>query len=182
MNNGLIPRRYAKALYKFAVEKQQAERIYALMSVLVSNFENQETLQSVIANPFVADSDKSQLLITASGAKDDDTVYRDFLKLLFGNKRIDMMRDISLAYMSIYRKANNIYKVEVVSAVKFDDDVESRLKEMILKHLNGGTMEYTVSVDPELIGGFVITIDSERLDASISNELKQLRLKLLSNN
>ncbi|WP_368075483.1 F0F1 ATP synthase subunit delta, partial [uncultured Muribaculum sp.] len=40
---------------------------------------------------------------------------------------------------------------------------------------------FSRTVDPELIGGFVININSERLDASISNELKQLRLKLLSN-
>ena len=42
-------------------------------------------------------------------------------------------------------------------------------------------MEYSQRVDPDLIGGFVINIDNEQLDASISNELKQLRLKLLSN-
>lgn len=42
-------------------------------------------------------------------------------------------------------------------------------------------MEYSERVDPELIGGFVVNIDNERLDASVSNEFKQLRLKLLSN-
>ena len=41
-------------------------------------------------------------------------------------------------------------------------------------------MEYSSRVDRELIGGFVVNIGSERLDASISNELKQLRLNLLS--
>ncbi len=40
-------------------------------------------------------------------------------------------------------------------------------------------MEYDFKIDPELIGGFTVNIGSERLDASIKNELKQLRLKLL---
>ena len=40
-------------------------------------------------------------------------------------------------------------------------------------------MEYTYSTDPDLIGGFTVDIDNERLDASVKNELKQLRLKLL---
>ncbi len=30
MNQGLIPSRYAKALYKFAVEKGKADRVYVL--------------------------------------------------------------------------------------------------------------------------------------------------------
>ncbi|MDE7442643.1 MAG: F0F1 ATP synthase subunit delta [Muribaculaceae bacterium] len=51
---------------------------------------------------------------------------------------------------------------------------------MIEKHLNGGSMEYSERVDSGLIGGFVINIDNEQLDASVRSELKQLRLKLLS--
>ncbi|MBO8476635.1 MAG: F0F1 ATP synthase subunit delta, partial [Bacteroidetes bacterium] len=35
-------------------------------------------------------------------------------------------------------------------------------------------------VNPSLIGGFTIKVDSLLLDASISNELRNLRLKLLS--
>ena len=34
-------------------------------------------------------------------------------------------------------------------------------------------------VDPALIGGFTVTLGSERLDASVRNDLKQLQLKLL---
>lgn len=33
MNQGLIPSRYAKALYKFAVEKGKADRVYVLMKI-----------------------------------------------------------------------------------------------------------------------------------------------------
>ena len=38
----------------------------------------------------------------------------------------------------------------------------------------------TFATDPDIIGGFTVDIDNERLDASVKNELKQLRLKLLS--
>ena len=38
MNEGLIPRRYAKALYKVALEKGQTAEMYGLMSCLVASF------------------------------------------------------------------------------------------------------------------------------------------------
>ena len=91
------------------------------------------------------------------------------------------MRDIALAYLSLYRKANNIYLVNVVTAAELPDEEVDRLRRLVEKHLGGASMEFSQSIDPELIGGFVININSERLDASVSNELKQLRLKLLSN-
>lgn len=181
MNEGLIPRRYAKALFEFASEKSASEKVYGFMQNLAGSFANEVGLQSVVSNPFVESVDKIKLLTTAAGAQQQDKSFSDFMTLLATNKRLDMSRDIALAYLDIYRKANNIYLVEVVTASELSKNDESRLKSLIQTHLNGATMEYTQRVDENLIGGFVINIGSERLDASISNELKQLRLKLISN-
>ena len=180
MNDGLIPRRYAKALLKFAQENGQDKRVYALMQALSDSFVALPALAKSVTNPFVPADDKAKLLITASGASGNDIVLADFIKLLIDNNRIDMMRHIALAYLEMYRKANNIFLVSITSAAPLADKEMTRLKSLINKHVNGATVEYQTAVDPDLIGGFVVKIDSERLDASIKNELKQLRLKLLS--
>lgn len=178
MNEGLIPRRYAKALYKLAVEKNDTARLYAIMNTLAENFEKAPALSQTLANPFVPAADKTAILLTAANA--DDTLYADFLKLLVRNSRIMFMRDIALAYIQIYRQANNIYQVNVQSATPLSDDDEQRLRRLVAQHLNGATMEYNSSVNPSLIGGFTISVGNDRIDASIANELKQLRLNLIS--
>ncbi len=180
MDQGLIPNRYAKALYKFALEKGSAERVYELMKCLCASFVEQPRLQEVVANPFVATGDKTALLTTAAHAAGDDTVFADFLKLLVENRRIDMVRPIALRYLDIYRRANNIYMVKIVTAADMPADITDKLHHLVEKHLKGATLEYTQEVDPELIGGFIIDVNSERLDASLDSELRQLRLKLLS--
>lgn len=55
-----------------------------------------------------------------------------------------------------------------------------KLKALVQKSFAGRTLEYTYDVTPDIIGGFVIDVDSVRMDASISNELEQLRLTLLN--
>lgn len=182
MNQGLIPNRYAKALFKFATEKGQASGVYGLMTKLAASFAAQPKLQAVIANPYISADDKTRLLVTAAGADEKkDTCYSDFLRLLHSNGRIEFARDIALAYLDIYRKANNIYLVKVTTASTLPKEEIKRLHDLVEKHLDGASMEFSETVDPDLIGGFVIDINSERLDASVSNELKELRLKLLSN-
>ena len=116
MDQGLIPNRYAKALYKFALEKGAADRVYELMKCLCASFAGQPRLQEVVANPFVATEDKTGLLTTAACAKSTDTVFADFLKLLVENRRIDIVRLIALRYLDIYRRANNICLVKIVTA------------------------------------------------------------------
>lgn len=180
MNEGLIPRRYAKALLKFAHEKGQDVSTYALMKTLSESFSAQQQLANVLNNPFVDAGEKAALINTAAAADDSNSCFADFVKLLIQNNRIGMTREIALAYLNLYRKANNIYMVDITTANELPQPEMKRLKAIIEGHLGNATVEYNVAVDPDLIGGFVVTIDSERLDASIKNELKQLRLKLLS--
>lgn len=181
MDQGLIPRRYAKALYKFALEKGADRRLYELTGNLAKAFMAQPALQEAVTNPFVAAADKTELLTTAAGAGKDDAVFADFLKLLLHNNRIEFVRDIAIAYRDIYREEHDIYRVTVTSAQPLDAAEEQRLKALVEKHLRGGSMEYESRLDPELIGGFTVSVNNEKLDASVANELKQLRLKLITN-
>jgi len=180
MDQGLIPRRYAKALFKAACERGCEKRLYELTGTLVDNFISQPGLNDMVANPFIASADKIKVLGTASGATDRDTLFADFLKLLTHNRRLDMIRDIAVAYRTLYRRENDIARVTVTSAAPLDPAGEARLKKLIDSHLKGGSMEYTAKIDPTLIGGFTIAIDNELLDASVAGEFKQLQQTLIS--
>ena len=181
MDQGHIPRRYAKALHVYALENGTDKRVYELLKQLSMSMEQQPQLCHVMANPYVPAQDKARLLATASGAGNDDAVFADFVSLLIKNRRIEFVRQIALAYLDIYRKANNIYLVDITTAVSLDKEEEDKLHAVVQRQLGSASAEYSYHTDPGLIGGFVIKINSERLDASVSNELKQLRFKLLSN-
>lgn len=180
MKEGLIPRRYAKALYKVALERDADTRMFDLMQTLEQSFAANPSLQEVVTNPFVDSPEKMKLLSTAAGATDKDVTFADFLKLLDQNRRIDLARSIALAYIDIYRSARNIRRVQVVSAAPLDPAVEKRIKDIVASHINGGTIDFSTAIDPALIGGFIVNIDNERLDASLRNEFEHLRQSLLN--
>lgn len=180
MNQGLIPSRYAKALYEFAAEQQADTRMYQVMQRLAASFAEQPALAGILANPFVKAADKVKLIDTAAGADASDQVFDRFTALLAQNNRLDLARDIALAYAKLYRREHHIRLVTVTSAAPLAQAEEDRLKSLVQRHLGSDTMEYTSAVNPDLIGGFTVSVDNEKLDASIANELKQLRLKLLS--
>lgn len=181
MNQGLIPARYAKALYEFASENSLDTQVFECMSRLCEAFASEPALNKTMSNPFVSRKDKSSLIVTACNPSEQSAkVIDSFIRLLVENNRLDMVREIALAYLGIYRKEHDIRLVSVSSAAPMEAAEEQRLKELIKRHLGAAEMEYRHSVDPELIGGFTVSIDNERLDASVANELKQLRRTLLS--
>lgn len=180
MNEGLIPKRYAKAIYEVAAQNNSQQRIYALMNNLAHAFEIQPDIQKALANPFVPAQDKIKLIKAAALDTSDDTVFNNFLTLLKHNNRFASARAIALAFLETYRAGNNIKVVKVCTAAPLGPDEEKRLKKIIAAHIGNATMEYSAEVKPELIGGFTVQSGNERLDASVANELKQLRLNLIS--
>lgn len=182
MNQGLIPRRYAKALFMLASEQGADAPLYEAMCRLAAAFAAEPELQKAMANPHVSASDKQQLLASASGARDKSaSLLADLAKLMEQNRRMEFVREVALAYIGIYRSSHKIYSVTITSAAPLEDAELRRIESLVKKHLpSDATAEFSQQVDSDLIGGFTVSIDNELLDASVANELKQLRLKLLS--
>ena len=179
MDNGLIPQRYAKALYKYALEQGRTKQLYELMKNVIESFKENPELQKVLSNPFVKPEDKEKLLLAAAGNEANDD-YSRFVKLIIDQKRVEYAYSMMLAYRDIYRKENHISQVHIATASKLDDKQMDKLRSLVKSAFKNSTLEFSESVNPSLIGGFIIDVDSVRMDASISNELEQLRQTLLS--
>lgn len=179
MNEGLIPNRYAKALFKAAVEKGEQTQIYTEMKQLIASFDTMTSLKAAVSNPFIVVDEKEKVLLTAAGAKQGSTM-ENFILLVIEKNRSSFLRAMALAYLKLYREAFGIASVEIVSAIPLDGDEISGILDVVKHQIGDKTMEKSVKVDAGLIGGFTVNVDGMELDASIKNELKKLRLKLLS--
>ena len=111
--------------------------------------------------------------------KETDKYYQNFVKFVFENKREEYLREIFLKYSQLYRKKNNISLVEVTTAVELDEKTLEKITSIISKRTTG-EVEAEYKIDPSIIGGFIIKIDSQQFDSSIDRELKNLRLKLVN--
>ncbi len=181
MDNGLIPHRYAKALYKYADGQGTAEQLYGNVRLLCRAFEGNAGLEKALCNPYSPMSDKTRLLRTASGNPADDTLER-FLRLMEGHHRQHFFRMACLCYLEVYTTGKGILPVEIQSAVEMPDRLKSKLEDVIRRQYPDKRLDTTYTVVPDLIGGFIIKTDSSELDASVVAELKRLRSKLLNQN
>ena len=177
---GLIPHRYAKALYKVALENGNAAKVYDEMKRVVESFQNNSDLEKVLSNPYVDAADKETVLLKAAGENPGDD-YQRFVKLFLDHKREEFAYLMALAYRDISRKLNNISQVKTTTAVGLPESEMQKLRSVVEKSFADTTFEYSYELDPEIIGGFIIDVDSTRMDASMRCELAQLLKNILSN-
>jgi F-type H+-transporting ATPase subunit delta len=178
MNEGLIPRRYAKALYKYAQEHQCTQQIYADAQRLEATFVTHPDLKKALGNPALTASQKEQLLVAAAGENCGDALLR-FINLVVLNHREDFFQATMLSYQDIYRKENGIARVTIITASPLCDSIIDRIKSLLKTRLDK-ELEFKYEIDSSLIGGFILRVESMQLDASIQNELNKLRVKLLN--
>lgn len=178
MVSGLIPRRYASALYKYAGKSDSCKAVYETMQRVAEAFRSNPRLEKVLSNPYVEKEDKRKILIAAAGESPAPEYVR-FVDLILAHRREDFAYLMALAYLEIYRTKNHISQVRITTAAPLSEEELERLEKVVAAAFENTTFEYETVVNPELIGGFVIDVDSARMDASISNELEQLRQNLI---
>lgn len=181
MDNGLIPHRYAKALYKYAEGQGTAEQLYKNVKLLCKAFEVHTGLEKALCNPYAPMSDKTKLLQTVCGTTSDGTLIR-FLQLMTSHYRQHFFRMACLNFLEVYAANKGLLPVEIQSAVEMTNQLKSKLEDVLHRQYPGKQLDTTYTVVPDLIGGFIIKTDSSELDASVVAELKRLRSKLLNQN
>lgn len=172
MNEGLIARRYASAILKVAEKRQVAGEVYEAMKRFEESYVTHPDLHKALSNPLVSLRDKEALVAVAAGV-DGGELFMRGVRLLLRNRREMYIRSIGLMYQELYRRSRGIGRVRVVSVAPLDEGILQRLKNMAVES-GYREVELVEETDLSLIGGFVVRMDSVRLDCSVRGELRRL--------
>ena len=177
MDIGIISHRYAKAIYQFAAERKEEDRLREELKVLTEQFLALPLLQKTLNDPTIAADVKIKLLTTAAAGQDISETCRKAFHLIVKNKRVNYLQSIVLMYDTVYRQAKGMVIMKLATTEPASDDVKNKLVDLIKK--NHDLVEFVTETNTDLIGGFVLEIEDLRLDASVKNLLHQLRQELI---
>jgi F-type H+-transporting ATPase subunit delta len=98
----------------------------------------------------------------------------NFLELLIEKHRMPVLFRIRREYDAMWERANRVLPVEITSAVELDEQTVKGIGDRIGEE-TGQKVELTARVQPEILGGVVLRVGNQILDASIRNRLERLR-------
>lgn len=181
MDQGLIPRRYAKALYEVGEERNDNDALYAAMGRLAKAFADTPGSPARWQTPLSLRTTRQVCSpLPPTGPTTKISTLSSTISSNFSNATSVSTSPARLPSLSWPSTAkHSIFRVDIVSAATMADKERARLEKIIESHIGKGTFEYDYTVNPALIGGFMVTVNSERLDASVSSQLENLRLKLI---
>ena len=133
-------------------------------------------LRTVLRNPQLEPSAKGRILADLAG--DEDELFRNFLQLIAEKGRAGEIEAIAGEFERLIAREERRLTVELVTARELTDAEAGEIIGQI-EQAAGRKVEATRSVDPDLLGGFVLQAGSYRADASVRGRLERLRRELV---
>lgn len=176
MNNSKISVRYAKALVESALEKNILPEIKLNIDFFIQCLHQIPELNVVLKSPVIKTSEKINIFILAF-TSNVHPLTLSFFNLVLTNNREVFLEAICRHVLFLYNKIMNIKQGLLVTTKPMDIQTKEKIVSVIAKKLNT-KIELQEKYDETLLGGFILRIEDQQIDASIASKVARLKNEL----
>jgi ATP synthase F1 delta subunit len=167
-----ISRVYGRSLFEVAQERGVVDEVREQLGQIVDALAGSRDLQLFLASPQFSTTEKRDGLRRAiDGA---DPIVANLLDVMVENQRLSLLADVRREFDSRYDDLHKVLPVRISTAVELDAETTARIGRQVGEG-TGRQVQLTTEVDPDLIGGIVLRVGNQILDASIRQRLENLR-------
>jgi F-type H+-transporting ATPase subunit delta len=176
MNDSKISVRYSRAIFQSALEKKILDKVYQNM-IFISEICKMKETKEFLHSPIIIPSKKEDIFHKMLGGNVEKIIL-SLIDLIVKNGRESFLPAIARVFIHETKKYKGITESVLTTAVKVDDNVRKQITDLISEVFKT-KVELKESIDPEIIGGFILQIDDNYIDASIKNKLRKIKKELI---
>ncbi|HLO19514.1 MAG TPA: F0F1 ATP synthase subunit delta [Sphingomicrobium sp.] len=165
--------RYASALFDLARDERQIESVGKSLESLSQALVDSKDFNELVTSPLVSREEAGKAFAALAPQLSLDPVTTNFLGVLARNGRKGQLRAVIRAFRRLDAEHRGEATAEVVTARALNDDQLAQLKQQ-LRARAGRDVNIDATVDPSLLGGIVVKLGSQQIDASIRTKLNRL--------
>jgi F-type H+-transporting ATPase subunit delta len=169
---------YARSLLELANEKNQAREIGQELEELAGIIDANPLFATFLSNPAIGETERGALVEKVFSGRVSALVM-NFMLVANRKGRLGQLRQIASTYSELLDQQSGIVEVDVYAAQKLSDEELGQVRQKV-----GGALKREVVlhqyVDESIIGGLVLRLEDQLLDASVRAHLKAIRRQLLA--
>ncbi len=168
--------RYAKALLSLAKERNELDAVGRDLNTLQALFEDSRDLVTMLQSPIIK-ADKKQSILDAVLRGHIGELTASYLQILLKKGREGLVRDMVREGQTQLRILRNIQSVTVTTAVTLTDELRSNILAQVSK-VHQGEVDLTEKVNPDILGGYILQLGDQMIDASVKSQIQALGREL----
>ena len=169
---------YARSLLELANERNEAEPINADLQALREAIESDPTFQEFLSNPSVSTGDRARVIKhTLEGRASQ--LLRNFVGVLAANGRLGLLAEAAAAYEDLLGEQLGKIEVDVIVAQRLTPDQLEQVRQKVGAALKKDAVIHQY-VDESIIGGLILRVQDQLIDASVKRQLEAIKQKLMA--
>ena len=179
MRNTVLARRYARALFELAAERNILETIRNEVAFFARNLSENQDFRHFL---FAQDVTKKQKRETIEKLIQDNVsnVFFNFILVLLKKNREFIFPEIAGEFKKLLDKYHRKIQASAITAQPLETELTSKLKSLLDKNFEADVQIENV-VDPSILGGIVVNIEGHIFDGSLQSQLARLKDNLITN-
>ena len=165
--------RYASALFDLARDNKQIDAVGRSLDALGQALLDSKDFAELVSSPLIGRDSAGKAFAAVTAKLGIDPLTGNFLAVLARNGRKDQLKPVIRAFKRLAADHRGETTAEVVTARPLADDQMAQLKQQ-LRTRAGRDVAIDATVDPDILGGIVVKLGSQQIDASIRTKLNRL--------
>jgi len=165
--------RYAKAVLDQANHAKISEVVFGDMKSIQQTLAGSKELRVVLQSPVVKAEDKKQALLQIFEKNSD--VTKGLIQILSSNKRINLLGSVAGAYVDLYNNSKGVKVATVITAVAITPEIQATVLSKVKEMTGSENVTIDNTIDDSIIGGFILRVGDLQYNASIANQLGNLK-------
>jgi F-type H+-transporting ATPase subunit delta len=165
--------RYASALFDLARDQRQIDAVARSLDALGSALVDSKEFGELVQSPLVSREEAGEAFAALAPQFGLDPITSNFLGVLARNGRKNALRAVIRAFKRLAAEHRGETTAEIVTARPLNDDQVAALKQQLSARA-GRDVNIDATVDASILGGIVVELGSQRIDASLRTKLNRL--------
>ena len=175
MNDSKISVRYSKALFLSALEKGILDKVNQDM-IFISEVCKIPDIKEFLHSPIIVPSKKIAIFHKMLGDNVEE-ITLSLIDLVVKNGRESYIPAIARVFIHETMKHKGITESVLTTAVKVEPNVKKQITDLISEVFKT-KVELKENIETDIIGGFILRIDDNYIDASLRNKLRKIKKEL----
>lgn len=168
-----VAKRYAQGFLEFTQESGNTDTIFSEMKDVLKIMNESKELNAFFATPFI--DSKVKMNAASEIFKSFSPEAQNMISLVIKQGRETEMKNIAQEFINKVEDMKGIQRVTLTSATALSSEtVEQILKASGLVK-QGATFDLQTIVKPEIMGGYILRVADQQIDASVKSKLEKLR-------
>jgi F-type H+-transporting ATPase subunit delta len=168
---------WAEAFLQVSEAKGDTDAVIDQAKAVLALWEQSPELRAAMASPVLEVAAKKAALVSLF-KEDVSPSFLNLLKLLADRQRIGYLDAVLERVLELFREQNGIALATVTSASPLSEEQQALITEKVKTVAGTDKVEVNLLVDSALIGGFVLSVGSQVIDASLAGQVRRLALEL----